>query len=436
MKYNIALVGTFDVENFGDLLFPNVFEHYSKDFVNNLYLFSPNGKGPKPFEPNTHVFAISELEEFCKSKKIQAIIIGGGDIIRIDTAIAQDYTSTVEASLDLFITPILIGTKYNLPVLFNTPGIPFEFDSKEVIIGLLLNRVRYLSIRDRYSYNNLPQINKESAILVPDTVIGIKETINNLEISEIFKNISSKINIKEKKYIVVQLNNSTVINDIMLNEIYIKLIQLEKMYQIVLLPIGYVHNDNIKLNQLKTMGNNNFIVFKNKLSPIEMIAILSNAKFYVGTSMHGAVVSYAYNVNFAIFNFNNLTKINGFANIIKEKNVLINNINDLDIIDNLIKQSEDNKKRMITRKQITKTIKNHFITINNSINDFYNGVSTNTFNIKTAKQGLVYIFSNIDNQNNKIEQLKKKLEIIENSRSYKIARKISKILGTIRKRKD
>ncbi len=42
-KYRIAHVGTFDVENYGDLLFPTVLKHNFLDY--EIDLFSPIGGG-------------------------------------------------------------------------------------------------------------------------------------------------------------------------------------------------------------------------------------------------------------------------------------------------------------------------------------------------------------------------------------------------------
>ena len=49
-EYNVAQIGSFDVENYGDLLFPTVLEEeLSKRIkIKELFLFSPNG-GKRPF---------------------------------------------------------------------------------------------------------------------------------------------------------------------------------------------------------------------------------------------------------------------------------------------------------------------------------------------------------------------------------------------------
>ena len=62
--YNLIQVGSFDVENFGDLLFPIVFEFEMKKRLklDNLYLFSPIG-GNMPFY-NRKVYSAANFNDF------------------------------------------------------------------------------------------------------------------------------------------------------------------------------------------------------------------------------------------------------------------------------------------------------------------------------------------------------------------------------------
>ena len=55
MKKKVAQIGTFDVENFGDLLFPSVLEYYLQEY--EIDLFSPEGNCFKPFEEEKFVYS-------------------------------------------------------------------------------------------------------------------------------------------------------------------------------------------------------------------------------------------------------------------------------------------------------------------------------------------------------------------------------------------
>ena len=60
-EYSIAVFGSFDVKNYGDLLFPNVLKYQleKRMKIKNFVMFSPNG-GIKPFEENI-VYSIRSL---------------------------------------------------------------------------------------------------------------------------------------------------------------------------------------------------------------------------------------------------------------------------------------------------------------------------------------------------------------------------------------
>ena len=64
---------------------------------------------------------------------------------------------------------------------------------------------------------------------------------------------------------------------------------------------------------------------KVKLSPKDMISIIKNSYGYIGTSMHGAVVSYAYEKKLLILNSMDSKKLHGFANVISKTNLDVNN---------------------------------------------------------------------------------------------------------------
>ena len=65
------------------------------------------------------------------------------------------------------------------------------------------------------------------------------------------------------------------------------------------MPIGYVHEDGDFLRQIYDSKDDKQFLVNEKLSPIEMCAVLAGSNGYIGSSMHGAVVSYAY-IKFAV----------------------------------------------------------------------------------------------------------------------------------------
>ena len=82
-KYQIALAGTFDVENYGDLMFPAVFDMAMRerglDF--DLTLFSPSRKAPMALNKKRMIYSFRDFEELDRKLHFDALVIGGGALI-------------------------------------------------------------------------------------------------------------------------------------------------------------------------------------------------------------------------------------------------------------------------------------------------------------------------------------------------------------------
>lgn len=87
--YNIAITGTFDVENYGDLMFPIMAEHELRRRLGNIrltrysYLEKVAHSWPYDVTPLNKLNA--EMPDHA------ALLIGGGHLIRFDKDVAQGY---------------------------------------------------------------------------------------------------------------------------------------------------------------------------------------------------------------------------------------------------------------------------------------------------------------------------------------------------------
>lgn len=331
-KYVFAMVGTFDCENMGDLLFPIIFEHYFTKYnlLEKLYLFSPK-ECQMPFYTHKHVLAISSMNEFLQKNSVDAIIIGGGDLIRLDNNIGKSYKNIGDSS-SLWAIPVLLGKQFGIPVIFNCPGVPFEFGNHNgTFVKTILEQVDYLSVRDIYSKELLEKCNIENTINVTvDSVVGIKEVYPVAVLHETYRQLIEKNLIPQNKYIVLQINHSNFNPEQYLNLKYlVESISQNTCYEICFMPIGYEHNDNVALEKLSQLCDCKVYLPNVKLCPQEMIAIISNSSFFIGTSLHGAVISYAYGVKFMEVLNGFSTKIYGFCRWIGADEHIVNVCDDL-----------------------------------------------------------------------------------------------------------
>ena len=326
-KYRVAEIGTFDVENYGDLLFPVVLKGQLDDY--EIDLFSPNG-GKMPFSSDVDVYKIEELETHILEKHYHAIIIGGGDLIRVDKYVASSYASNEVAAILLWQYPIMLAKKYHIPILFNVPGVPYSFKKCERgVIKTLLEQVDYLAVRDENSKKILEECGLNSIIVCPDTVFSIDDIIQQEQLIELKKRLEDQHRIPElDHYIVFQHNRTHIDDDAYILELkkLISLINETYHYPVVFVPIGYVHHDIDFLEKLYDEENSDLYLIKEKLSPLEMLALFSQSDGYIGTSMHGAITSYVYGKPILVINTVGMVKMNGFLKEIDKLDIEVKDI--------------------------------------------------------------------------------------------------------------
>ena len=421
MKYKIAQIGTFDLENYGDLLFPIVFEKKIKQYLNveEILLFSPEG-GKMPFYPDKKVYSLNELEEKIKTDNINAIVIGGGDLIRYDKNVAPNYGNDYYTTYCLWQLPIILAKKYDIPVIFNNPGVPFNItQTYKEMSELLLNSCDYLSVRDVTSKQRLKLLDLNQKInVIPDTILSISDVYNHKFLTEYWKKLKKELGI-DYNYIIFQHNSANITNNS-----YIKKLQseLKKIIEhsdihIIFMPIGYVHNDKEKMEKIYDKDNNRMHFINRKLSPIEMLSLISNSNFFIGTSLHGIITSNSYNIPAIAINPRHLTKIDGYFSQIKCKG------NDIDDITLISKKylSVVNKKMKFNINESKTKINHHFENMAYNISnyksnrkvkyyeDFINLIYDKFNNSETNMINVINIYKDTGNGYNQYE----KTEIIE-----------------------
>ena len=441
-KYNIAQIGSFDVENYGDLLFPIVLENELKKRIkiNKIYLFSPNG-GVQPFYKNK-VYPIKDLEKVIKSDHIDIIVIGGGDVIRLDKIVTLKYNFSYDTSFSFWQVPILLGLKYNIKVVFNSPGVPFGFTFDQLqFSSLLLDQVEYLSVRDENSKKLLGDRYQDKCIVVPDTINAISDIYSKAELIENFQKLQKKkIVPKVNDYIVIQTKKIAVMQD----DIYIKKIKelleyitrVEKKY-VFIMPIGYVHNDIDFCRELIDKSNTNIILIKEKLHPYDMLSILASSKGFIGTSLHGIITSNAYNVPILAINIEKLVKINGFLKLINKENLEVNNIEEC-----LFKYKLDfSNQSFDSNSKLKCEINHHFDTIKDIIislekekkSNFEYDLLNCIYNIIDKNDNNLQVLEQMKNEN---VFFKNQLSNVVNSKSFKITAPLRKTIGLFSKIKN
>jgi len=202
----VAMCGTFDVENYGDLLFPLLARHELAKRIDPLALqcfsYYERSADAWPFE-------VTSLAQFSnRVAELQGLIIGGGHIIRFDKNIAPGYfppDATLHHPLSIWLTPALLALEHGVPVMWNAPAVygPVP-DWAAAMVAAVVDASAYVSVRDAASQRELSALVPHKDIaLVPDSVFGIAALIDPHKPSAAFSALRAKAGLR-RPYVVVQ----------------------------------------------------------------------------------------------------------------------------------------------------------------------------------------------------------------------------------------
>ena len=356
MKYNVAHFGAFDIDSLGDSLFVTIMKNElsSRLDIENYTLFSLNHVD-NAFNNNGIVYSYEEFDKINNAIHFDALIIGGGELLHYKPiSFNKNSLNNVNCFYEagkLWRFPANKGKKLNIPVIFNCAGVPYNIPEEYYKdFAKTLNGLSYMSVRDYYSAVRIKDFFDDKALVhtIPDTVFNIDLVYSKEKLLSHFQNLKldNSFN-KSEKYICIQYGTSYRIDDLV-NQI--KQIRSSYNYQIVLLPINYCHEDVSSMNYIKEKLQDDKVFLFDNLNPIDIISIISNASLFAGTSFHGNLIAFTYNVKCIAFDMYNtfISKIDGLFNylnlfqyILPEPNSLFSTFSEINNDDTYVSLSQN-----------------------------------------------------------------------------------------------
>ncbi|MCF7728056.1 polysaccharide pyruvyl transferase family protein [Sulfitobacter sp. M22] len=269
--------GTFDVDNYGDLLFPKIIEWRLRDY--EIQHISPT-KGKSCFSDSSYSSNLSTKEPI-------ATFTGGGNIFRFNRTPLDIYSKcSGSAYPSLVIDPCISARTKGVPYIINSPSIAKREMTlfEKIVFSRVIATADYISFRDQKSMDFTSRITKKSIHLVPDTAF---------DISRMWPHLKSDQN-HVSPYAVFHVNSryggapekvADAIKDFISSS----------GLKVVFLPIGPCHGDYDYAKKISSLVGHEAEIFDDfKLKGFaEKIA---NSALYVGSSMHGFITAASYGV--------------------------------------------------------------------------------------------------------------------------------------------
>ncbi len=389
MKFGI--VGAFDRYNYGDILMPIVVQNQLINNFSNVKIdFYGLVKSDMEFCGG---FKTKELADIY-TQEYDAIILDGGDILSVTWS--DMYLNLMKNKLGIFTFKVIRKISYNFSdyvakmflkgktlrpwildkellkcnkLIYNTVdgSIKNVKNNKKLEeLKRVIAKFDYISLRNEKIFKEISEINN-NATMFPDSVLALDALISEAEINN---NVSEKVKeISNNNYFVFQCKK--IIGEKYYNEIISNIKQLSHKYNLkcLLLPIGYAqgHEDQVVLKKIHKEIEDETIMFDFN-NVYEIMFLIKNSKFFIGTSLHGLITSIVYKVpHFAFTN-----EIKKQINFLETWNTTPIIYTDADkMLENASRIMDDyeNVKKQVSNKQseLEKLVLNNFEKINELI---------------------------------------------------------------------
>lgn len=286
-EWQVGVVGTFDLENYGDLLFPLIAEAELTERLGSvkLHRFSYHAKTPPewPYE----VTSVADLAR--EAIPLDALLIGGGFLIRFDKAVAPGYgppAPGIHHPTGYWLTPALMALQRGVPVIWNAPGMHRnEIPAwAEPLLKLALDLSGYVAVRDAPSQAALARLTTGPITVVPDTAFGLPRLLARTPSGEVTR-LREAAGLTEP-YVVVQA--ALGLEDFL--RFVKKYADRFRGLRFLALPIGPVLGDDPAILE---EGLPEVVRLPSWPHPLLLAELISQAEAVVGHSYHLAITALA-----------------------------------------------------------------------------------------------------------------------------------------------
>lgn len=341
----------FDMPNYGDLLYAVIFEkmikiHNSKTEIKRFSFLG--GEAPQNAGYKTNL--IKELL-FSQKKLSSHLVIGGGDVLQEDGLWLADnyktrYSSHIKNSfffqLTYFLTKIFRKKPLNIQNLFYhyelnysslgpfiidpdcfssiksvtycSCGVPYKFKRKDEI-ALAFNKANFIYVRDKISASKILEAGVDREIHVaPDIIVTLSDFFDKAIEADKGRKILQNFGVDIDRNILCfqsflqsKQNKKEILNQL-------KIYQKRTNNEVVLMPIGYCHSDQVYLQELAKESEGT-LKYIGVYSIFDMLSVIAASNIFLGTSMHGNITAFSFGIPH-IFGFTPYDKAKGFLEIV------------------------------------------------------------------------------------------------------------------------
>lgn len=288
----VAMFGTFDIGNFGDILFPIVAER-KLALLGEITLdrYSYRAKSAEVW-----CYDVLPIQTFpARAAEYDLVLVGGGHLVHFARMMAEGYLPTdpmIPHPLGFWWLPAVAGAAMGVPVATHGISCDSKFpDWAEPLLAAFVDSADYLTVRDDRSRQRLEDRNRtgKGIEIVPDSVFSISDIITPGQTSATFEGFRREVGLKSE-YIIAQPSYSLR----MVKDDVLRIASEAKArgLQVLELPIGFEIGNDIGFYD----DAQGFVRVNEWPEPLLLAEIIANAQAVIGISLHLSIVASAYGI--------------------------------------------------------------------------------------------------------------------------------------------
>lgn len=323
----IGIWGTFDLENYGDMLFPLVIEEELARRLPEARLrrLAPVGAGrPNRFDagrPAEDLGPWSPTRVAELADELDLVVVGGGEIIHTrDELLAPHYGRSPEEMVErapsrFFIEGLGPDLEREVPVVWTSVGIPFDPEDGEVLRRALVHRPT-ITVRDEISRSRLEALGLEAQV-VPDPILLLPRIWGPDLLERRLRHLRAMDWYPERGWTLIAQGNRAGLPQADETAAAIdRIVEGREDPTVVIVSTGPIHGDDAFAAALKEgLGARTILLPEAGLQ--DVAAAIAHADGFVGSSLHGNITAAAYGRPHAILGWGGESKLEGFAALLE-----------------------------------------------------------------------------------------------------------------------
>jgi polysaccharide pyruvyl transferase WcaK-like protein len=328
----VAILGTFDVDNYGDHLFPRVATHELARRLPDVVVepFSPygrlhptrldGGRAAAPLGP----WSAERAAELAAGHDL--VLVGGGELLHLnDPLLAPVYDTTPDelarmAPSRWFVEGLGPVLEARCPVVWHGVGVPWAPDDEGAarLRAALADRP-YVTVRDRYSAERLAKAGVDRPVdVVPDSALLLdrimpeellRERLAALRAKGCYPPAGSPI-------LTVQGCDLLVPHVMAVAGAVARWRAANPRGEVVIVETGRCRGDGLFAAALEeAVRPSAFWRLPDTVTVEDLAAVVAAGDLFVGSSLHGAITALVYCRPFVLLNLFGEAKLDGFADV-------------------------------------------------------------------------------------------------------------------------